>query len=231
MPQIDPAGPVTPQAVQGALGLSDAALARFSAWRDLLTAWNGRVNLVGPSTLTDFWRRHALDSAQLGLVLDPSQRSLCGLNHITDIGSGAGFPGLALAIVAADRGWDVAVTLIEPSAKRAAFLREAVRATGVTGVTVADVKAQDAPAHVADVITARAFAPLDRLLGEAHRFWGRDTRGVFLKGRTAAEEIVTAKDSWRFATESFPSQSDPEGVILVVRDLVPLQTRNEGVGE
>ncbi len=196
-----------------ATGCRPETAERFEAWRALLVAWSAKINLVGPSTLEDFWRRHALDSAQLINLVPPAPRTTL------DIGSGAGFPGLALALMLADRGRAGHTTLIEASAKRAAFLREAVRAADADNVIVLNAKVEDVDAAPADVITARAFAPLPRLLAAAARFWGEATLGLFPKGRDWRAEVEAAAERQTFDHTATPSCTDPEGAILAVTGL------------
>ena len=143
-----------------------------------------------------------------------------------DIGSGAGFPGLAAALVLDDRRRANEVHLLESNQKKAAFLREAVRATK-SGSIVRAQRVEEAGETVAagrercfDVITARACAPLTRLLGYAHPLWQQDKSvGVFLKGREAEAELTDAAKSWRFRFELKPSRSDPDGRIVVIKRL------------
>ena len=154
---------------------------------------------MGPSTLGDAWRRHVLDSAQLAPLIPPGAR-------VADIGSGAGFPGLVLAVLGTGP-----VTLVESDARKAAFLREAVRVTGAPA-SVANARAE-ALDLAADVATARACAPLRVLLGLAHRL---APRGLFLKGAAAEREIAAARLHWRFGLERHPSRTAADGVILDV---------------
>ncbi len=198
------------------LSVSRETGARFDAWRQLLEKWNARINLVGPSTLSAFWLRHAADGSQLAAYADEGARDWI------DFGSGAGAPGIAVALMRADRGWPTQMRLVESNAKKAAFLREAVRACGLgEAVRVDDARIErlaPAPMHV---VTARAFAPLDRLLGYAEPWWGTQTRGVFLKGRDVEAEIEAAHATgWRFSHQLAESRSDSDGRVLTVTELV-----------
>lgn len=194
-------------AFQAATGVSRETRERLEAYAALLVRWQKAINLVGPKTLPDLWRRHMLDSAQLRpLVPDDT---LC----LVDLGSGAGFPGLVLAIMGVTN-----VHLIESDARKAAFLREAARITE-TKITVHATRIETVEGLAADVVTARAFAPLDRLLESASRFWQPETVGLFLKGQDIDAELTTAAKCWRFQAERFPSRSDPSGVILRVGGL------------
>lgn len=232
------------EAFKAATGVSRETVERFELWRALLEKWSTRINLVGPSALADFWSRHALDSIQvLDSVPDsgshpigaltsgatgaaPEGATLVGVTsqpqRWADLGSGAGFPGLAVAIAALGVGRDIEVHLIESNQKKAAFLREVVRATGAPAVVRA-VRAEEigrgAGGETFDVITARAFAPMSRLAGYAECLWKDDTVGVFLKGREAEAELTEAAKSWRFQSDTRPSRSDPFGRIVRIRGL------------
>ena len=182
--------------------VSRETLDRLAVYADVLTRWSARINLVGRDTLADLWRRHILDSAQLHPLLPGSARSLI------DLGSGAGLPGLVLAILGA-RG----VELIEADSRKSAFLREAARLTGAE-VTIRPCRVQAVPPHPADVITARACAPLDKLLGLAERFIAPHTLCLFPKGERFEQELTLARSRWTMHASVEPSLSDRRGVIL-----------------
>ncbi len=179
-------------------------LERLDAYVALLRAWNRRINLVGATTMGDPWRRHILDAAQLAPLLPEKARVL------VDLGSGAGLPGLVLALVAA-----VEAHLVEADQKKAVFLREAARVSGAA-VTIHAQRAEKLAPIPADVVTARALAPLPELLGLAERFSRPQTRLLFLKGRTAAEELTLAGKTWKMAARLVPSRSDPGGMVLIL---------------
>lgn len=188
-------------------------LSRLSTYVDLLVEWNERVNLVAPSTIPDAWRRHVLDSAQLAPLVPPEARS------IVDLGSGAGFPGLVLAIMLADRP-GLRVHLVESTQKKCRFLEAVIAATGAPAEVHA-TRAEDLKGLKADVVTARAVAPLDRLFPLAHPFFRPDTIALFLKGRSLNDELTLATKSWRLAATPIPSRSDPSGIVLRVTGLTP----------
>lgn len=175
---------------------------RLEALLDILRHWQRRINLVGSSTLKDPWRRHILDCAQLVPLLPPDARSL------VDFGSGAGFPGLVLAILT-----NVPVTLVEADERKCAFLAEAARSTG-TSVTILPRRIESASETVADVVTARALAPLPKLLDYAVKWLAPNGICLFLKGRGAAAELTEAEKTWKMRVASIPSQSDPDAMIL-----------------
>ena len=169
------------------------------------------MNLVGASTLDDFWARHALDSAQL-LNAAPA-----GAKTWADLGAGAGFPGLVLAILLKGVA-GAKVHLVESMAKKCRFLSEAV--TQVTlPAQVHNARAEDLKLKV-DVVTARAVAPLERLLTYAAPYMSRGAVGLFLKGQDVEAEIAAARAvAWRFDVQVSPSLSDPRGRVLKIEGL------------
>ncbi|HVN02526.1 MAG TPA: 16S rRNA (guanine(527)-N(7))-methyltransferase RsmG [Caulobacteraceae bacterium] len=186
-----------------------AQVADLERLQALLGDWNARMNLVSAASLAEFWPRHAFDSAQL-VGLAPAARTW------VDIGAGAGFPGLVIAILL--KGAPGAkVWLVESQAKRCRFLAEAVSALGLPAEVV-NARAEDLKLK-ADVVTARAVAPLVRLLGYAQPCLARGAIGLFPKGRGAEAEIAEARKAWRFRCEAIPSRSDPDGRILRVEGL------------
>ncbi|TVR83795.1 MAG: 16S rRNA (guanine(527)-N(7))-methyltransferase RsmG [Rhodospirillales bacterium] len=189
------------------MALSDHTLLRLQRHLDLLVAWQRRMNLVGRATLDDPWRRHVLDSAQIVPLLPP------GRPVVIDLGTGAGFPGLVLAIIA-----NAEVHLVESDQRKCAFLREAARETG-TALTVHSQRLESLTGLTGDVVTARACAPLPRLLGYAAPFLRRHGSGIFLKGRALASELTTASESWIMHAQQRPSLTDSEGAILIVKAL------------
>ena len=190
-----------------AADVSRETLARFEAYVALLEKWQTRINLVSRASLADVWRRHLLDSAQI-LEFIPSD-----CRRLVDLGSGAGFPGLVLAILGVG-----GVELVESDGRKCAFLAEAARTAGAP-VTIHNARIEDLPAALADVITARACAPLAELLGHGERFWGDGTRLIALKGAHVGKELTDATKCWKMSVERFPSRSDPGGTILCIGDL------------
>jgi 16S rRNA (guanine527-N7)-methyltransferase len=192
----------------GAAGFADSfpvsreTLARLEAYVALLGQWTARINLVGRDTLADPWRRHILDSAQLRPLVPAAAQSL------VDLGSGAGLPGLVLAILGTP-----GVELVEADSRKAAFLVEAARVTA-TRVTVRQVRLETLPAQPRDVVTARGLAPLDRLLDLARPFLAAHTLCLFLKGASAGQELTLAREAWTMAAATIGSRSDPRGVVL-----------------
>jgi len=180
---------------------------RLGSYVALLVKWNAKINLVGPATLADVWRRHILDSAQI-------HGRVAAAGTLVDLGSGAGLPGLILALLGGP-----GVHLIESDARKCAFLHEAARVTG-TAVTIHNKRIEVVPRFDADVVTARALAPLDQLLDHASRFLTPAGKCVFLKGARQADELTAARKSWHMRVTEWPSLSDPSGVILEVESPV-----------
>jgi len=200
-------GALTPEAVADILDVSRETSSRLEAYVDLLGSWNRRINLVSAASLGDVWRRHVLDCGQLIRHIDRAARVL------VDLGSGAGLPGLILGILGVPE-----VHLIETDQRKAAFLREAARVTNTT-VTVHARRAETVTAFPADVVTARALAPLSRLLALSAPFVTRETACLFLKGESAQDELTEAQKKWIMRTQLLASLADPTGHILRVEGL------------
>lgn len=203
--------PLTPEEFAGLTNVSRETLARLTEYADILCHWQKSVNLVGRVTLTDIWRRHMLDSAQLVPHVPENA------NEIMDMGSGGGFPGLVLAIML-----DRPVHLVEATGKKTAFLREAARITGAP-VTVHNCRIEALDPWPVDLITARAMAPLEKLLSYAAPFLAlkgeRPPVCLFLKGARAEQELTEARKSWKMTVDRFPSITDPAGSVLRIQDL------------
>ncbi len=200
--------PLRPEDFAGIVPVSRETLSRLEAYADLLIRWSARINLVGRDTLADLWRRHILDSAQLRHLVPNSARSLI------DLGSGAGFPGLVLAVLGVP-----GVELVEANSRKCAFLREAARITAAK-VTIRRCRIEAVPPHPVDVVTARACAPLDRLLELARPFLVPDTVCLFTKGERFEEELTLARKRWTMRVSVEPSLSDRRGVILRLQQVV-----------
>lgn len=194
-------------AFQAAVGAGDAAMADLEAFRRMLEDWNGRMNLVGPSAMGDFWLRHAFDSAQL-LTLEPAALTWA------DLGAGAGFPGLVLAILLKGRP-GAQVHLIESMAKRCRFLSHVVDQLDLPA-TVHCGRAESMTLKV-QVVTARACAPMVRLLGYAWPYLKAGACGIFLKGQDVEAELQEAAISWKFKAQLTPSLSHTQGRIVQLK--------------
>jgi 16S rRNA (guanine527-N7)-methyltransferase len=187
------------------------AIADLNSFYDLLMKQNEVMNLVGPATLPDFWSRHVLDSAQL-LDHCPDARLWA------DLGAGAGFPGLVLAILLKhSEGPTPCVYLVESLAKRCRFLQEVVSALDLPARVIND-RAENVRLKV-DVVTARAVAPMTKLLGFAETFVKAGADPWFLKGENVESELSEAGKNWRFDVSVYESVSDPRGRVIHVERL------------
>ena len=181
-------------------------MAALEVFRGMLEDWNRRMNLVGPSALQEFWGRHAWDSAQL-LALAPEALTWA------DLGAGAGFPGLVLAILLKGRA-GARVHLVESLAKRCAFLQAVTQALDLPA-TIHRARAESLTMTV-DIVTARACAPLPRLLEFAWPYLDKGATGLFLKGQDIEAELADAKRSWKLTAGILPSRSHASGRILEI---------------
>jgi 16S rRNA (guanine527-N7)-methyltransferase len=201
------------QALQGLdPNVSRETIAKLEAYAAMLRKWQKAINLVSAATLDDLWRRHFLDSVQLLPFLAPPG---AGDGGITDLGSGAGFPGLVLAILSGRP-----TQLIESDQRKAAFLGEAARATGCADrVKIHAGRVEATKSWMAGTVTARALADLGQLLDWAAPFAGPDTVLLFPKGAKADEELTAAERVWKMVTERRRSITDPTGLILRLSQL------------
>ena len=201
------------------MSISDQALSSLSVSREtsdrlrllvsLLEKWNPKINLVSKSTLSDIWNRHILDSTQIYRLLESDDR------RWVDIGSGGGFPGLVIAILAAGDGRSNAVTLIESDQRKCVFLRTVLRETGVSAKVLSERIEQATPQN-ADVLTARALADLPKLLAFAARHLNEEGFALFPKGVTWEKELAAAQKLWSFEYDVTKSKTEPNSVILKV---------------
>ena len=194
-----------------ATGLDEAVVEDYAHWGATLQKWNKRINLVAPSTLDDYWHRHAYDSWQIiPHVVDT-------VESVIDMGSGAGFPGIALAIEMKSRGHGH-VTLVESAGKKVNFLRSVIRDLQLPA-TVLSERAESLTPQAFDLVSARAFAPLPKLLAYAHPFWAQHTRGLFLKGQGLAGELLEAQKDWAFSHRAHKSLTDDMASIVEITQL------------
>ncbi|MEA2977256.1 MAG: rRNA (guanine527-N7)-methyltransferase [Alphaproteobacteria bacterium] len=185
-------------------------LDRFIA---VLLQWQEHTNLIADSTIPELWSRHVADSLQL-IPLAPEARIWI------DLGSGGGFPGLAIACALADKP-GTKVHLVESKAKKCVFLREAALAAGVPAI-IHNQRIEDFAAHPperADVVTARALKPLPELLALAYPLLKTGAQGLFLKGQDVDAELTEAAKCWNIKVKLVPSQTDTRGRIVVVESL------------
>ena len=182
---------------------------RLQIYAKLLRTWNPKINLVAPSTIYDLWSRHFADSAQL-YALAPE-----GFDHWVDFGSGGGFPGLVIAILAQERTGTSRVTLIESDARKCAFLRTVLRETGVAA-TVITKRIEAVQPLSTSVVSARALAPLSKLLEFAHLHLSETGVALLQKGQNWEKEMPDAKSAWQFSYRIDKSVVDENSVILSV---------------
>lgn len=206
---------MTPAEFQALMRVTPAQMFDLETLIERLTVANAVMNLVGADSLPDVWNRHIFDSAQL---LDRVPEAATW----ADLGAGAGFPGLVLAILLKDRP-DSHVWLIDSLGKRCRFLQEVVEALSLRA-TVVYGRAEEQRIKVG-VVTARALAPMERLLGYAQPYLQRGAQGLFLKGEKAEAELIDARLVWQFDSDLSVSRSDPRGRIVSVRSLRRVQSR------
>jgi len=192
--------------------LTAETLDALHVFADLVVKWTQRINLVSRGSIPDIWSRHIIDSAQL-YPLSPSRA-----RRFLDIGSGGGFPGLVLALIARQERPGSHMLLIESDQRKATFLREAVRLTAAP-VDVISKRAEQVPAQGAEFVTARALAPLSDLLGYVFPHISRDGVAVLPKGTSAEVEIGIARNDWMFDLDVLPSQTDTSGRLLRITNL------------
>jgi len=205
---------VTPVEFTEKAGVPRETLAQLIVYKELLDQTQVRLNLVGPSTLPEAWNRHFFDSAQLLPLIPKTAR------RVVDLGSGAGFPGLVLAILEPR----LEMHLVEGNRHKAGFLAEVARKTGVARrVTIHATRIAHATAKLAgraEVITARALAELEELLSLAAPLLAKGGIALFPKGAKAEAELTRASKKWKMRAERVHSRSDPSGTIFRISDLV-----------
>jgi 16S rRNA (guanine527-N7)-methyltransferase len=197
-----------PEAFQHDTGVSRETLARLVAYAELLSKWNKRINLISRNSEAELWQRHMLDSAQLLSLIPKSART------VADIGTGAGLPGLILSVLNSAASF----ALIESDGRKAAFLREAIRATQSSAI-VHEKRVEEVDLPSQDVVVARALAPLDRLLEMVQKLVSIHTVCLFPKGATAEQELTEARARWIMQARQVPSRTDPAGRILVLTEV------------
>ncbi len=212
--------PAEPKDVAGPAAFAEAFIVpretihRLERYAELLAHWQKSTNLVAPSSVPSLWSRHFADSAQLAKLAPDARLWL-------DLGSGAGFPGLVVALINAGKA-DFRMHLVEANRKKCAFLAEVARATDAP-VTVHDTRIEALAARAdlskPDIISARALAPLPQLLDLAAPFFGPETHGLFLKGREAETEIEAAREAWTFDAKLHPSLTAADSHIVEITKL------------
>jgi 16S rRNA (guanine527-N7)-methyltransferase len=202
--------------------VSRETLARLDAYVALLLQWQETTNLIAPSTVSSVWTRHIADSLQLlDSVSNKTSASIASPNW-ADLGSGAGLPGVVLACALTDSGGFV--HLVESNAKKAAFLREAVRVTGAAAMIHPQrIEHFTRGAPDIDVVTARALAPLTQLLSYVQPFMVRGAQAILPKGQDVEAELTEASKYWRIEADLRPSRTNKHSHILVIHRLEPRQ--------
>ncbi|MCF6321103.1 MAG: 16S rRNA (guanine(527)-N(7))-methyltransferase RsmG [Rhizobiaceae bacterium] len=194
--------------------VSRETMAKLQIYVDLLVEWQKKTNLVAQSTLQDVWRRHICDSAQceaVGKVILPSGRNWL------DLGSGAGFPGLVVAIVGCS---DMRVQLVESNAKKCAFLRKVIRETGIdASVTNERIESVTKQFQDVEILTARALAPMRKLLDLSHSWLENGALGMFPKGQDYMGELEDCRGVWNFDLVIHNSRTNDNSVLLEIRNL------------
>lgn len=178
----------------------------------LVEKWNGKINLISKTTEALIWDRHITDSAQI-FRLAPDNAG-----HWADFGSGGGFPGLVVAILAHTEKPELHLSLVESDTRKCAFLRTAVRELGLKTKVLAKRIEEIEPLH-SDVISARALASLPKLLGFVERHAANSCTALFPKGKTWEKELSEARLQWSFRAESIKSITEPEAVILKLSEV------------
>ncbi len=190
--------------------VTDEQYNHLRQYSDLLLKWNSRINLIGKTTVSDCWSRHIIDSAQLMKYIPADTKTL------TDFGSGAGLPGIVLAILGVPE-----VYLIESNGKKASFLQEAGRITD-SNIHIHNERAECLTPWKSDVITARAFAEMDKLLNHIFPFSQKESLCLLLKGCRAREELDSARAEWGFDATLYPSavsNNKGQGFIVALENL------------
>lgn len=208
-----PSQPLKPADFQAMMGVSDAVLERLEAYVALLRKWQPKVNLVANRSLKDVWRRHILDSAQLGPLL-PAAGGV-----VADIGSGAGFPGMVLAITQDHNKAEI--HLIESNERKCAFLMEVNRTTQA-GAIIHHCRVEnlpELPELKTDVVTARGVASMGKLLLYANPMLKKGGQCLFLKGRKWREELTETKKNWIIKESLIPSLSEPSGMVVKLEEI------------
>jgi 16S rRNA (guanine527-N7)-methyltransferase len=191
------------------LDVSRETTDRLRQLERLLIKWNPAINLVSKATLPQVWDRHIVDSAQIYRLAPPA-------SHWVDLGSGGGFPGLVIACLAAELCPNMKVTLVESDQRKATFLREAAREL-LLKTNVISARIETVDPLFADVLSARALAPLSDLLAYANRHMRPDGVALFPKGASWRDEVARAQEGWHFDCDTHPSATDPHGAILAVK--------------
>ncbi len=198
------------EAIEQVINLTNVSretIRRLEEYENLLLKWNPAINLVSKSTISEIWSRHILDSAQLWVLSDKTQ------GIWLDLGSGAGFPGLVIAIIASELAPNLSVQLVESDIRKSAFLANTAQVLGIQA-QIQTQRTEGLKPQKADIISARALAALPKLLEFAENHANRDTLCLFPKGKNHISELTEARKYWKFEVQKSPSITDSGGVIL-----------------
>jgi 16S rRNA (guanine527-N7)-methyltransferase len=194
------------------IDVSRETYANLETFQNMVLEWNNKFNLISKSSAEDIWNRHILDSLQLLKFINDKAEKLY------DFGSGAGFPGMVLAIAIKDIFPNLKVSLMESIRKKTIFLNE-VKTKLNLDVDIYNERVENLKLPKADIITSRAMASLEKLLNYAYPFCKKETELLFLKGKTWEDEIKTALIKWKFDYEAFESITDKDGKILFIKNI------------
>jgi 16S rRNA (guanine527-N7)-methyltransferase len=193
------------------LNVSRETLEKLRAFSALVEKWTAKINLISKPSIPYLWQRHVLDSAQI-FSIEPS------FDHWVDIGSGGGFPGIVIAIIAREESPLSRVTLIESDQRKSTFLRTAIRELDLSAIVISErIEAVDSQG--ADVLSARALADLPTLIGYAHRHLSPSGTCLFQKGNTWEKENEAAQKLWSYTFEAITSKTSPDAAILKIKDI------------
>lgn len=193
------------------LNVSRETLEKLKKYEALVKKWTVKINLISKSTISDIWNRHILDSIQLFNLAPPR-------GHWADLGSGGGFPGVVVAILTQDTALPHRITLVESDQRKCAFLRTAVRELSLDAEVICG-RIESLPPLNADIISARALADLDKLLGFAERHLAQDGAALFPKGARWKNEAAEARKRWSYGCETSISKTDPDAAILKIKNI------------
>lgn len=191
--------------------VSRETLSRLSDFAKLVVKWNATINLISKATVDQIWSRHILDSVQ---VFDYGLQA----RRWVDLGSGGGFPGLVVAILAKERAPEMQVILVESDQRKAAFLRQASQSLGLDAQVVCDRIELVHPLD-ADAVSARALAPLPQLLAFAVRHLAKGGVAIVQKGQNHRAELTDARRDWQFRCDTHQSSTDPSAAVLVIKEI------------
>ncbi len=194
------------------VNVSRETVDKLAVYADLLKKWTTSINLVAKSTLPDLWNRHFLDSAQILELADLES------GHWVDIGTGGGFPGMVVAIISSETRPDIQFSFVESDSRKAEFLRTVTRSVSLS-VSVYPKRIEEMEPIGADILSARALAPLGVLLGFAERHLKLSGNALFMKGASFRQEYNEALEHWTFQSEEYASITDDASVILKIGDI------------